>query len=87
MYQAAYIDGKRNCAEINREYVAHYISGREGADAKRMWDVLTCIKNTLPLTGKRRIETAVSRRAFAYSKKFSALRLGRAALCGKRGSY
>ena len=29
MYQA-YIDGKKELREINREYVAHYISGREG---------------------------------------------------------
>ena len=29
MYQA-YIDGEKELREINREYVAHYISGREG---------------------------------------------------------
>ena len=28
MYQA-YIDGEKELREINREYVAHYISGRE----------------------------------------------------------
>ena len=29
MYQA-YIDGEKELREINREYVAHYISGHEG---------------------------------------------------------
>ena len=29
MYQA-YIDGVKELREVNREYVAHYISGREG---------------------------------------------------------
>ena len=29
MYQA-YIDGEKELREVNREYVAHYISGREG---------------------------------------------------------
>ena len=29
MYQA-YIDGEKELREINREYGAHYISGREG---------------------------------------------------------
>ena len=29
MYQS-YIDGVKELREVNREYVAHYISGREG---------------------------------------------------------
>ena len=28
--EAAYIDGEKELRETNREYVAHYISGREG---------------------------------------------------------
>lgn len=49
MYQA-YIDGEKELREINREYVARYVSGREGADKKRVRHVLKgvtdlCAKN------------------------------------------